>query len=218
VIVPAHAGVGSAIGFLIAPVSYEVVRSRYMRLSGFEAELVNAVMDEMRAEALEVVAAAASSDELLETRRAYMRYVGQGYESAVPVPGGRISEDARGLLREAFDDEYRRLYRRTIPNLDVEVLSWSLALAAPQPELSADSASARMAPAEAVGRVPLFEPRTGEMVDGAVYRRADLRPGHWLDGPAVIAEEQTTTVVPAGFSAGVTARGHLVLELMGGES
>ncbi len=214
VIVPAHAGVGSAIGFLIAPVSYEVVRSRYMRVSGFDADLVNAVMAEMRAEALEVVSSAAETEGLLETRRAYMRYVGQGYEIAVPVPGGTIAEDAGEVLRAAFDHEYRRLYRRTIPNLDVEVLSWSLALAAPQPEFSADSAAPRTDPAEAVRRVSLFEPLTGEMADGAFYRRVDIRPGHWLEGPAVISEEQTTTVVPAGFSAGVTVRGHLVLERM----
>lgn len=218
VIVPAHAGVGSAIGFLIAPVSYEVVRSRYMRLSGFDAQLVNAVMAEMRAEALEVVSSAADPDELLESRRAYMRYVGQGYEIAVPVPGGRIASDAGAALREAFDHEYRRLYRRTIPNLDVEVLSWSLALAAPQPELAADSAAQRTALAEAIRKVTLFDPVSGAMVDGASYRRADLRPGHWLTGPAVVVEDQTTTVVPAGFAAGVTGKGHLVLERTGDES
>ncbi|NIP14614.1 MAG: hydantoinase/oxoprolinase family protein [Pseudomonadales bacterium] len=218
VVIPAHAGVGSAIGFLIAPVSYEVVRSRYLRVSRFDADLVNSVMDEMRAEALEVVSSAADPDALLETRRAYMRYVGQGYEIAVPVPGGKIAKDAVEVLREAFDQEYRRLYRRTIPNLDVEVLSWSLALAAPQPELALDSAAERAVPAQATGRVELFEPRSGEMVEGAVYARADLGPGHWLEGPAVISEEQTTTVVPTGFSAGITGKGHLVLERTGGES
>jgi N-methylhydantoinase A len=88
VVIPTGAGVGSAIGFLIAPVSYEVVRSRFMRLSQFDAAAANAALAEMRTEALEVVTAAAQVADLQESRRAYMRYAGQGYEIAVPVPTG----------------------------------------------------------------------------------------------------------------------------------
>ena len=59
VIVPPNAGVGSAVGFLRAPIAFEVVRSRYMRLSTFEPALANAIIAEMREEALEVVRAGA---------------------------------------------------------------------------------------------------------------------------------------------------------------
>ena len=91
VVVPGGAGVGSAIGFLLAPVSYEVVRSRYMRLSRLDAQAANAVMAEMYAEADAVVAAAPAGDRQ-ESRRAFMRYVGQGYEIAVPVPVETLTE------------------------------------------------------------------------------------------------------------------------------
>ena len=93
VIVPTGAGVGSAIGMLRAAVSYEVVRSRYMRLTEFDPRAANALLEEMQAEARAVVVAGAGADvELEETRHAYMRYVGQGHEIVVPLAGRTLAE------------------------------------------------------------------------------------------------------------------------------
>ena len=94
-LVPADAGVGSAVGFLLAPISYEVVRSRYMRLSAFDAGVVRGVMEEMRAEATAVVARGAPGAETTESVRAYMRYMGQGHEIGVEVPPGWWRAPAR---------------------------------------------------------------------------------------------------------------------------
>ena len=86
VIIPAGAGVGSAIGFLRAPISYEVVRSRYMSLQYFDPDIVNELMKEMSEEAREIVTSGSDASELKEQRLAYMRYEGQGHEIVVPVP------------------------------------------------------------------------------------------------------------------------------------
>ncbi len=83
VLIPADASVGSAIGFLIAPVSYEVVRSRYLTLSAFDGELIQAVIAEMREEATAIVSSASIGQSVTEITKAYMRYIGQGYEVAV---------------------------------------------------------------------------------------------------------------------------------------
>ena len=130
IVVPRNAGVGSAVGFLLAPISYEVVRSRYMRLSRFDAPLVSKVLAEMRAEAAEVVSQGAPGAAADERARAYMRYAGQGHEIGVDLPDGIEGEDGGPLLREAFDCAYEAMFGRAIPGLDVEVLSWTLALAA----------------------------------------------------------------------------------------
>ncbi len=130
-LVPADAGVGSAVGFLLAPVSYEVVRSRYMRLSNFDAAVVRDVMEEMRGEATAVVARGAPGAETTESVRAWMRYVGQGHEIGVEVPRGVVAGTSSvAALRGAFDETYRAVYGRIIPGLDVEVLSWSLVVTA----------------------------------------------------------------------------------------
>jgi len=211
VVVPAGAGVGSAIGFLLAPVSYEVVRSRYMRLAMFDAAVANSVFADMHAEALAVVQSAAGPDTLSESRRAYMRYLGQGYEIAVAVPGGDLTEQDAAVLRGAFDAEYQRLYRRTIPGLDVEVLSWTLTLSAPSQPVTADPEPSIAQSVVADRQIALFDPGLGAVVQAGSYLREDLASGDSVEGPAVVIEDQTTTVVPTDFVATVTGRGHLVL-------
>ncbi|MCY3856826.1 MAG: hydantoinase/oxoprolinase family protein, partial [Rhodospirillales bacterium] len=131
VIVPTGAGVGSAIGMLRAAVSYEVVRSRYVRLSEFDPRAANALLGEMQAEARAVVLAGAGAGaELEETRHAYMRYVGQGHEIVVPLASRTLADADRETLAAAFDTEYARLFSRTLPDQEREVLSWTLTITA----------------------------------------------------------------------------------------
>ncbi|MDP7606348.1 MAG: hydantoinase/oxoprolinase family protein, partial [SAR324 cluster bacterium] len=114
VVIPPGAGVGSAIGFLRAPVAYEVIRSQYQRLSALDTSGVNNVLEEMRREAFAVVESGAAGKLLVETRTAYMRYVGQGHEVGVEIPvrvtDKMLGEDAAQKLMEGFEREYHRLY------------------------------------------------------------------------------------------------------------
>ena len=195
VLVPPAAGVGSAVGFLAAPVSYEVVRSRYLRLSAFDQSVLDEVMADMRAEA-EAVVGPVAQGELSEIRRAYMRYVGQGFEIAVPAEEGT----AEGL-RSAFDAAYEQLYGRLIPGLDVEVLSWTLTLLA-------GSKGTRVHGSSSYARA-----RTSTAAPGNDSRiaRQDLPEGNPVVGPVAIVEDQTTTVVPVGFEARVDGYGNVIL-------
>ncbi len=216
VIVPPNAGVGSAVGFLRAPIAFEVVRSRYMRLSAFDPAAANAIIAEMRAEALEVVRAGAGSAPLIEPRSAFMRYVGQGHEIVVPLPARDLTAEDAGLLREAFQREYVALFSRTIPHAEVEILTWSLTVST-EPERGAAAASAvpvADTPLEA-GRRRLFDPESENSMDVPVYWRPDLAPGARISGPAVIAEDETTTFVTAAFDAAINAQGCIVLERRG---
>lgn len=206
VVVPVGAGVGSAIGMLAAPVSYEVVRSRYMRLSEFDASLIDEVNAEMRAEARDVVGSATSAP-LAETRRAYMRYVGQGYEIAVVLPDGT---DRAEVLRDAFETAYRQLYGRTIPDLDVEVLSWTLALGSVAPDF-------RFVPGNAAQDTsispdgPMYDPVLNDVITAPRFARETLSPGTVVTGPAMIVESQTSTVVTSTFTATVAPRGDIIM-------
>ena len=212
VIVPTGAGVGSAIGFLRAPIAYEVVRSRYLRLSAYDADVVNGVFAEMQAEAEAVVTAAVPAGKLTEKRVAYMRYLGQGHEIPVPMPDQPLAETDGERLSRAFADAYTRLYGRTIPDLDIEVLSWTLELSAPAaaaPAMAPVSESAQAA--QPIGRRAVFDASLASRVEAIVYRRGDLAPGASLAGPALIVEPQTTTVVSAAFDAVVDDLGYIRL-------
>jgi N-methylhydantoinase A len=212
VIIPAGAGVGSAIGFLRAPISYEVVRSRYMNLASFDAETANALIDEMSAEAREIVIAGAGSDGLTEVRLAYMRYHGQGHEIVVALPARPLVASDAETLHEAFETEYRRLYGRSVPGQQPEILSWTLSVTAPKPDAIGDLMASGGATPEPIGRRSIFDPTTSDYVEATVYRRADIGLGAGIMGPAALSEDQTTTIVPNGFSATVNALGHLVLD------
>ena len=211
IIVPADAGVGSAIGFLLAPIAYEVVRSRYLRLADFDAAALNALYTEMTAEAEAVVRLGAPAAALEARRHAYVRYVGQGHEIKVTLPGGELTAADAETLRRGFETEYEAQYGRRVPGLELEVLTWSLTLGAPAPAavMSEVTVPSETEP-QAVGRRSLRS-LGGALEEVPVFRRADLAPGAVLPGPAVVIEDQTTTVVAPGYRAAVSARGDLVL-------
>ena len=219
IIIPAGAGVGAAVGFLAAPVSYEVARSRYMRLSDFDGALIDAVMGEMRHEAREIVEAATDAP-LAENRRAYMRYAGQGYEIAVELPAGSADGYGREALHAAFEDAYRTLYGRVIPDLDIEVLSWTLTLGAPPAALSAAAPANEGTVADGPpAATELYDPGAGARLPAWRCARESLAPGAAVEGPALIVEAQTTTVLSPAFHARVSPRGDIVMERIdtGGE-
>ncbi|MDP6832290.1 MAG: hydantoinase/oxoprolinase family protein [Alphaproteobacteria bacterium] len=211
VVVPQGAGVGSAIGFLRAQISYEVVRTRYMDLREFDADAVNDIYATMRAEAEAVVRLGAPNEPLVETRGAFMRYRGQGHEIMVPVPGRTFEANDGAALTEWFEAAYQALFSRTIPNLGVEVLTWTLSLATDRTGTeSARQPQAAHRP-EPEGQRRLFDPASGDWVEAAVYSRADLRPGAKVPGPAMIIEDETTTLVTNGFAATVNPLGQIIM-------
>ena len=221
-LVPAYAGVGSAVGFLLAPISYEVARSRHMRLSGFDAKLVREALAEMRAEAAAVVEAGAPGAETVERARAYMRYVGQGHEIGVRLPDAAIEggADAASALGKAFDAHYESVHGRTIPGLDAEVLSWTLVVSArtgdsitlgAAPELADGGAGGDSSP-DGASSADLFVGGTAGSVAATVHARCGLDPDRRLRGPALVVEDQTTTVVPDGWEARALPGGHLLVE------
>ncbi len=211
IVVPTNAGVGSAVGFLTAPVAYEVVRSRNMRLRQFEPSLVNSIIDEMQAEASAVVDAAAPAAGTVEQRIAYMRYVGQGHEIVVPLPNRPLTDADAETLQAEFDRQYEALYRRTIPTAEVEVLTWGLTLstatAAPAP--FGESPPCDAPPPAAMRR--LFDAEANRDIEIPLYRRADLGPGMTIGGPAIVAEDETSTFLNSRFDATIAANGYLIL-------
>ena len=212
VVVPTEAGVGSAIGFLRAPVAYEVVRSRNMRLRDFDPGAANAIFEEMHGEAFAVVRSGAPEARTEEARGAYMRYVGQGHEIFVPFPVRALGAEDRAVVQRAFDEEYARLYRRVIPEAEVEVLTWALTIStiAGRPE-PVGEVEPRPAPAPA-DRLRMPDLESGEEHDVPLFWRPDLEPGMAVEGPAVIAEDETSTYVPRRCAARVAANRYLVIE------
>jgi N-methylhydantoinase A len=212
VIVPTGAGVGSAFGFLLAPIAYEVVRTRYTHLdAGLDFASLNELRAGMRSEAEAVVRLGAPDSPLIEGWTANMRYRGQGHELTVAIPAGELSTTSAAELEQLFIVDYAQQFGRRIPDLDVEVLSWSLRLATvgapvehcppPPPDQVAKPAS----------HVDVIDPQTGKPELIALYDRSALTPGSTIPGPALIVEDETTTLVTKSFTARIDAFGSVVM-------
>lgn len=212
VIVPAGAGVGSAFGFLLAPIAYEVVRTRYVRLDPtFDPAILNELRAGMRSEAEAVVRLGAGDAALTESWTANMRYRGQGHELTVAIAPGVLDMAAAAEFERLFVADYEQQFGRCIPGLEVEILSWSLRLAAagaplkPCPPAPSDRA------VEPDDIVDVVDPDNGRMQPIALYIRGKLPPGAVCPGPALIVEDETTTMVTSDFIARIDALGSIVM-------
>ncbi len=217
IVIPAGAGVGSALGFLRAPIAFETTRSDLLSLSRFDAERVNAFIAALSREMHAVVgrAGGSASADTREQRFAWMRYRGQGHEIRVTLPVRDFGSADATVLARAFEDAYRALYGRIIASAEIEVLGWSVrverpqsgdqdAVPAPTAEVAADSAERKF-----------YDQGLRQYATGEVHGVAALRAGRAVPGPALLFEDETTVVVPAGFSATVRASGEVVLERIG---
>lgn len=211
VVIPRSAGVGSAVGFLRAPIAYEVSRSLHQRLEQFDPEAVNATLDRMASEAHEVVARTDAAIVRIERRTAFARYCGQGFEVAIDVPARTLVPCDAALLGHTFDAAYRALYGATAAGLAIEVLTWRVSVTTEAAPVRRTTSSPALRPVVPGATRRVVDPATGEAIDFAVVARASLEPGDLIAGPALIVEPETTTVVSASFDATIDAHEYIVL-------
>jgi N-methylhydantoinase A len=215
VIVPPNAGVGSAVGFLAAPISYEMVKTRYMRLESFDAAEATGLLKAMSRDIRAWVEPAAAGEPLVEHRVAFMRYVGQGHEIAVELPVRDLERGDIAVLRSRYEADYETLFRRSIPAAAIEIMAWSVNVSTVT-ELPDKIADVDLFPAAAAGEmVRIFDGKTGKPVDISRYRREALPVGARLSGPAIIAEQETSTYVTENFDAWIDGLGSIVMERKG---
>ena len=203
VIIPWGAGVGSAIGFLQAPVSYQVVRSLRILIGAEDLSPLIDLLDQMLGEATQVVVASGSSETLKHNRQVAMRYQGQGHELSVDLPDGPVTGQTLELLRLDFESLYRQVYGLTMPDIAVECVSWSVTVMTPAAAVTPVKEPARTQLLKPCKTRPTYDPEGGMMADAALYWRVELNPGDWLVGPALVQEDETATFVPSGCTCTV---------------
>jgi N-methylhydantoinase A len=212
VIVPSNAGVGSAVGFLAAPIAYELVRSRHVRLDDFDTAAVSDLLQEMATEARALVEPGAAGAPVRERRAAFMRYVGQGHEINVQLPNRPLTEADLPALRQSFQTDYSALFERPIPGASIEVLSWSVLVTTDARKPPQVVQVARQPATKAAGSRKFFDGRAGKVIEIPLFRREEMAPGAVITGPAVIAEDETSTFVSNSFDAYIDGAGSIVME------
>lgn len=200
-IVPPGAGVGSAIGFLRAPYSFEANRSVYMKLSDFNPQLIRKLLTELQAEATGFVRTCDETSEILSEFKVYMRYSGQGWEIPIALTEAQAMDPDAATFTARFEEDYTRLFGRTVAGLDIEITVWSVNATTP-PEVVAPAATTNGDDkAKRQGQRAVFDPASGTFLDADVIDRMTMQAGQRVHGPAAVTEDETTIIVPASRDA-----------------
>jgi N-methylhydantoinase A len=212
IIVPKGAGVGSAIGFLRAPVAYEITKSAVVSLENFDPARVNALIATMTADARAVVQPALGKAKPKIHVIADCRYIGQGHEIRVSVPVKTLAKADGAKLKAAFERLYEQVYGLRIPNQEAEAITWSVTVSSQAAKPKRAAKAARKAAPKPRSKRTIYDPALGKQVQAPVYWRFDMKPGSAIKGPAIIAEDETSTIVGANFTASINSLGYIILE------
>jgi N-methylhydantoinase A len=213
VILPAAAGVTSAIGLLAADVKFDVSRSWVTRLSALDPARLHRLLEEMSATGGAVVREAGVRGPVRVVASADLRYVGQGYELTVEVPAAAAGQDVRAALRSAFNAVYAQRYGYADPDAEVELVTVAATVvgAGPEVRLPEHRPSTRTVAEARKPDRPVYFPELRGYVACPIYDRARLPEGARLAGPAVVEEAESTTVLPPGATAEVDRWANLLV-------
>jgi len=200
-IVPPGAGVGSAIGFLRAPFSFEANRSVYMKLSDFDPARIKTLLSDLRDEATGFVRTCVPEADILAEFKVYMRYTGQGWEIPITLTEPQAMAPDATTFQALFQRDYTRLFGRPVAGLDTEITVWAVNATTHPAPVEPVKQAAHTAAATSQGTRQMFDPRSGGFVTAAVVARAGIAPGQAVQGPAAIIEDETTIILPTGARA-----------------
>lgn len=211
IIIPPGAGVGSAIGFLRAPFSFEATRGLFQRLIDFDAGAVNLALTAMKQEAQAFVSLGARGAKIMSRLVAFMRYSGQGWEIPVEMKLRTfVDADSDAFLAE-FESAYRQLFGRVIDGLEVEITNWSLTVATTRKMTPSIKRNLKGHKLQSGEKRDFFDAALRRTVSAMSVQRSAMQPNVQLDGPAVIVEDETATIVTSGFTAIGQVDGSLLL-------
>jgi N-methylhydantoinase A len=218
VLVPRAPGILCALGLLVEPLRSDFVRTRVEHLDGLGVPDLEERFAELEQEAHAWLDREGVPRDRRRLARALdMRYLGQNFELLVGVPAD-LWRGERGALRQAFLTEHARVYGHAVDDDAIQVVSYRLtalgepgALTLPPlpPAPHASPVAAR------VGERPVYFDEAGGFVPTPVYRRDLLRAGHRIEGPGIVEQMDSTTVVLPGQWAAIDARANLLVHVDG---
>jgi N-methylhydantoinase A/oxoprolinase/acetone carboxylase beta subunit len=219
VIVPPNAGVGSALGFFTAPRAFDLTRSHKVGLDAADFAEIEQIFRGLEAEGERTLKKTGGAEAVTYERSVDVRFVGQGSETTIPIPERDFTTVTRKLVRERFDDVYKKLYGRTYPESPVEFINFKMRSKLPERLLSLPKLEKKKGSLEAAvkGKRPAFSGLTRDYIPHAVYDRYKLFPGAAFKGPAIVEEKESTVVVGEDASVTIDEYGFLWMELAKGQ-
>lgn len=218
VICPLGAGVGSAIGLLIAPMSFELAQSYPVKWDAVKLDALNAVLAALEAQGRAQLAEAGVTGDVLVERSADGRFVGQLHQLSIRLPAGDLTPEQQAAIQTEFFARYHEQYGHLPKNAagghaPIEFMSWQVTVRGPQPQVQFARSQAAGDGASALkGHRPAYFGDHG-WHDTPVYDRYALSAGTQLTGPAIVEERESTALIHPGMSARVDGQMNLVVSL-----
>ncbi len=210
VIVPPTPGVLSAYGGLIADIRNDFIRTAFVDLDADGLAVLEGHAVDLEAQALAWLRDEQGfAGEAQLAWSADMRYRGQSYEIETPVDRPDIGAGRSAALADAFHAEHARVYDYSDAEAPVQAVNLRVTVSGAVPKPALAEAEAAPGPATPRGHAAIF--LDGASRQAALYDRADLLPGQYFAGPAVVSQDDCTTVVPPGYAAEVDLRSNLIL-------
>ena len=213
VIIPRYPGNFSALGMLLAPWRQDFVRTFVGDLAHIDEAAAQAAFDELRSAGNDRIALEGFGDGDTDMQfAADLRYRGQ--EHTIPVPLDGVEDLTGGgsdTLRQTFDRLHDRRYGHAAPDESIQIVNLRLTLRAIGADTSFDWMSETYRPEDAQAdqtRDVIFDDPASPISSRIVWRPG-LAPGAVIEGPAVIEEPNSTTLIFPGDVATVTEHGHL---------
>ena len=200
-LVPPGAGVGSAIGFLRAPFSFEANRSVYMKLSDFDGDRIKALLADLKAEATGFVRTCDEVSPILSEFKVYMRYTGQGWEIPIELTEAQAMNPDVDTFEARFIEDYTKLFGRPVAGMDIEITVWSVNATTPPEEVGRIEETHGTEMAVPAGARQLFDAASAKFLNAEVVNRFDMTTGQRAQGPVAVVEDETTIIVPASRDA-----------------
>ena len=216
VVCPLGAGVMSSIGMLVAPKSFDSVQSYISRLDSVDWDHVSYIYETMESSAVELLTlAGVEAEDIRIERSADMRYVGQGFEIVVPVPGGKLGQGLQEALAATFSETYESLFGRILTDVPVETITWRLSASEPppRPDIRFRTVGSGTHAGGVKGERPVFLTEEGRFVDCPVLDRYGLEPGATVNGPAIVEERESTVFVGPDARCAIDEHLNLVMSL-----
>jgi N-methylhydantoinase A len=214
-LIPPRAGVASALGMVVAPISYDTVRTHRLDIAGSDFAVLDTVFAEMASECAERMPKSVDRESLDFERAADMRYIGQGYTVSVAMPEGSLANETSVSMRARFDAVYRKLYGRTYDDLGLEFVDLRMTASRPAETDLAGIGASGAAVVEPDGKREAYCPLAGKFVPHDIYDRATLGPGFSVSGPVIVQEDESTTIVGSDGWLTVDDHGSLLIERLG---
>ncbi len=212
VVVPIYPGVFSALGALLADARFDYVKSRITFSENIDPDVIGQDFAELEERAAADFEREGFADPPRIVRSVDFRYYGQNWELEVQIPGGEVTMQSIKESRRRFDAEHERQFGWNFPESDYELVNFRVTAVATRstvelPELE----SGRLPQPARMGNAYFHD--AGGYVATPIYRRGELLAGNEIEGPAIVVEDDATTLVPPEWTARVEGYGNMIMEL-----